>query len=263
MLAGGTGSDPRFALRTPTGLDGPRFYASLPARIAHELKAFRPDVVIAQSPFEGFAAELARRAARSPAKVVVEVHGDWHTSTRLYGSKLRPATSPVADAVARWALVHADAHRAISDHTAELLRELCLEPVDVFPTYSDLDAFGSALEPAPSGTGDPLRGGLSATRTLRCSRRRGRPSPARFRALTCGSSAVGGRRRSCRARRRGRPLGPELGPAEVARALDDARVLVVPSAAEGLGRVVIEAFLRGRPVVAARVGGLPELVDTR
>jgi glycosyltransferase involved in cell wall biosynthesis len=37
-------------------------------------------------------------------------------------------------------------------------------------------------------------------------------------------------------------------------------VLVVPSRAEGLGRVVVEAFVRGRPVVAARSGGLEDLV---
>ena len=76
VLASGTGVDPRFALRAPSPLDGALFYASLPARIARELRTFRPDVVIAQSPYEGFAAELARRAARSPAKVIVEVHGD-------------------------------------------------------------------------------------------------------------------------------------------------------------------------------------------
>src|SRR5882757_4761728 len=65
VLASGTGSDPRFVLRPSTTLDGPRFYASLPNRIAHELGTFRPDVVIAQSPYEAFAAEIACRLKRS------------------------------------------------------------------------------------------------------------------------------------------------------------------------------------------------------
>ena len=36
---------------------------------------------------------------------------------------------------------------------------------------------------------------------------------------------------------------------------------MLPSWPEGLGRVVIEAFARGRGVVATGVGGIPDLVD--
>jgi glycosyltransferase involved in cell wall biosynthesis len=48
---------------------------------------------------------------------------------------------------------------------------------------------------------------------------------------------------------------------QVARALDDALALVLPSRSEGLPRVVVESFARGRPVVATRAGGIADAVE--
>jgi glycosyltransferase involved in cell wall biosynthesis len=48
---------------------------------------------------------------------------------------------------------------------------------------------------------------------------------------------------------------------EVAGALDASTVLVLPSRSEGLGRVVVEAFCRGRGVIGSRVGGIPDILD--
>ena len=149
VLASGTGSDPRFALVSPRPLDGPRFYAALPVRVASELRSFDPDVVVAESPYEAVAVELARRLTRSPAKLVAEVHGDWRVSTRLYGSPARAALAPIGDRLAAWALRRADAHRAISAFTASLVRGLGREPAAVFPTYSDLGAFTGPRHPLP------------------------------------------------------------------------------------------------------------------
>jgi colanic acid/amylovoran biosynthesis glycosyltransferase len=48
--------------------------------------------------------------------------------------------------------------------------------------------------------------------------------------------------------------------AGVTEALSEARVAVLPSFAEGLPIVLMEAYVRGRPVVATCVDGIPELV---
>jgi glycosyltransferase involved in cell wall biosynthesis len=53
----------------------------------------------------------------------------------------------------------------------------------------------------------------------------------------------------------------ELSPQAVAERMDAATCLVLPSRSVGLGRVILEAFARGRGVVATRVGGIPDLVE--
>ena len=47
----------------------------------------------------------------------------------------------------------------------------------------------------------------------------------------------------------------------VQRAIEDAAIVVVPSMGEGFGMVALEAMERARPVIAAEIGGLGELVE--
>src|SRR4029077_4031681 len=49
-------------------------------------------------------------------------------------------------------------------------------------------------------------------------------------------------------------------PETAAHLIDEATLVVMPSRLEGFGLVALEAALMARPVVAARVGGLPEVV---
>jgi glycosyltransferase involved in cell wall biosynthesis len=52
-----------------------------------------------------------------------------------------------------------------------------------------------------------------------------------------------------------------LEPPELAASVDEARALVLPSASEGLPRIVIESFVRGRAVIGATAGGIPDIVE--
>lgn len=52
-------------------------------------------------------------------------------------------------------------------------------------------------------------------------------------------------------------------PDAVRQAIESARVLVLPSFAEGLPVVLMEALALGRPVIATAVAGIPELVDAQ
>src|SRR5205085_7477707 len=49
--------------------------------------------------------------------------------------------------------------------------------------------------------------------------------------------------------------------APVQRAIEDAAIVVVPSMGEGFGMVALEAMERARPIIAAEIGGLGELVE--
>jgi glycosyltransferase involved in cell wall biosynthesis len=47
----------------------------------------------------------------------------------------------------------------------------------------------------------------------------------------------------------------------IQRAIEDVAIVVVPSMGEGFGMVALEAMERARPVIAAEIGGLGELVE--
>ena len=262
VLASGTGSDPRFELHPPGRFDGPRFYAGLPGRIARELRTYRPDAVVTQSPFEAFAAVLARRRARSLVKVILEVHGDWHTSTRLYGSPSRRLFGPLGDRVAGWAVRHADTHRTVSEFTASLVRAEGREPVAIFTTYSDLGAFTGPTVPVPAAPRVVFVGVLERYKNVEVLAEAWRLVARRVPEAQL--HLIGSGRQVEVAEglaREGVTWDRRLPPAEVAAAMDGARALLLPSASEGLPRVAIESFLRGRAVVGSRAGGIPDIVE--
>jgi glycosyltransferase involved in cell wall biosynthesis len=260
-----------------TGADGPQrddtfhlvrdrrlaaFYARLPALVAREVRDFRPDVVVTQSPYEA----VAVAPVRGRAKLLLEVHGDWDTATRLYGSPLRRALEPASRRLARAAVRAADAIRTVSPFTSALVRAAGGEPTATFTTYFDVSAFRErppAVLPAqPSALFVGVLERYKNVRGLAAAWRLAAPQVPGARLRLVGD---------------GREIAvvtqlvadlpaqtewtPRLAPHEVARALDEASLLLLPSFSEGLPRVAMEAFARGRPVIGARAGGIPDIVQ--
>jgi glycosyltransferase involved in cell wall biosynthesis len=264
VLAGGDADDDgRFRL---VPASSPAFYLSLPLRVAEELRRFRPDVVVAQSPYEASSVLAGRALARSHARVILEVHGDWHTATRLYGSPLRRLLEPVSTTLARTAVRRVDAVRTVSPFTSGLVRALGVEPATTFTTYFDVSAF-SATPPAPL----PERPRALFVGVLeRYKNVHGLAEAWRLAAPSVPDATlhlIGRGREQAVAEQLvrdfpGRVTWEERVPsAGVAAALDAATVLLLPSFSEGLPRVAMEAFARGRGVVGARAGGIPDIVE--
>ena len=268
LAAASPGSGPDDATFTlvrpvrPRLLDGPAFWVALPWRVARLLRSLRPTTVVCQTAYDGAAVLAARRFARVPAQVVVEVHADWRTSTRLYGSPARRLLGGLGDMVAAWALRRADAVRPVSPYTAVLVRELGVDPADAFPAFMDLEPFEVAQAPLPQRPQALFVGVLEPYKNIDGLADAWRLAAADLPHATL--RLVGSGSRTDIAQRLVREHGvrwdPQLTPAGVAAALDESWVLVLPSRSEGMGRVLVEAFCRGRGVVGTRAGSIPDLV---
>ena len=263
-LPGSPTEDRTFTLARPLprAVDGPVFWLALPWRVARALRAFRPDAIVCQTAYEGAAALVARRLARVPARIVVEVHGDWRTSTRLYGSSARRSLSRLADAVAAGALRRADAVRTVSPFTAQLVQDLGIAPAAEFPAFMDLEPFLVEPRPLPETPSALFVGVLEAYKNIDGLAEAWRLAAPRLAGASLRIVGKGSRTDVAEALvREGARWDRDLTAAEVARALDEAWVLVLPSRSEGMGRVLVESFCRGRGVVGTRAGSIPNLVE--
>jgi len=265
--AGGRDVDPRFRLvpGLPV-LDGPAFYALLPFRVARELRAFRPDAVLAQGAQETALTVLGRALGRVPTKVIADVHGDPAAPTRLYGAPSRKALAPLADALARLGLRRADGVRTISAYTSGLVRGVGVEPTAEFAAFMDLEPFLDVPPaPLPERPAVLFVGVLERYKAVDVLADAWRLAASRIPDATLhvvGTGTMQDVPARLVAELPGRTRWTEsLTTGEVARAMDEATLLVLPSRSEGLGRVVVEAFCRGRGLVASRVGGIPDLVE--
>jgi glycosyltransferase involved in cell wall biosynthesis len=263
-LNAGTGTgDARFhLLREPSWV----FFPTLPLEIGRELRAHPADAIVASDPYVAAAALAGRKLAGSDAKVIVELHGDPRTFTRLYGSRGRRIVAGVADTTATIALRRADATRAVSSFTARLVEEARGQPpTAIFLAYSDLSAFADTPAVAvPAARQVVFVGALEPYKNIDGLARAWRRVALQDRDAVLVIVGRGSRRAVVEALVRDLPRQvvhhPELPPEGVAHEIDNARVLVLPSYPEGLGRVVLEAFARGRAVVGTDGGGIPDMV---
>lgn len=233
-------------------------------------------ILVAQSPYEGFAAALAKKVAGWFGRrvvLVVENHGDFEVSLflqrrvrwpRLYRWLMRMT--------ARFALRHADLLRAISGSTRSQLEAwVPRKPVVQFPTWTDIEAFLEAGR--RNGPKEPiiLYAGVLIPRKgvhllVQAFAKVAPDFPeVRLEVVGRAENSEYARKLRLQVARTGLDgrvlfLG-EVSQTELAEHMRRARVFVLPSLSEGLGRVVIEAMATGTPVIGSHVGGIPEMVE--
>ena len=262
-------TDERFRLLEPSRvgrLDGVLFYLRLPFHVRRQIVDFRPAAIIAENPYTAAGALVGRALARgSKPMIVLEVHGDWRTATRLYGASSRRLLSPLADLVGRTAVRRADAVRALSSYTESLVEEVRGAPATAsFEAYMDLSTFTEKPPaPLPERPTALFVGMLEAYKNidgLAAAWRRVVRELPEARLVIVGE---GSRRDVVDDLLAELPEQVEhieqILPAGVAEQMDRSTVLVLPSRSEGLGRVLIESMARGRGIVASRVGGIPDV----
>jgi glycosyltransferase involved in cell wall biosynthesis len=239
-------------------LDGPLFYLSLPSRVRRLVREHHPDAVVTQSPYE---AALIRHVTRG-ARLVVELHGDWRTAPRLYGSPLRRFLAPLTDRAGAYGIRRADAVRTISAFTTGLVRGLGREPDAEFAAFTDLDAFTGERLPVPAEPQLLFVGVLERYKNVEVLADAWRLVAARRPGAKLHLVGQGTQDAVAESLARdGVEWERRIDAAEVAAAMDRARALLLPSASEGLPRIVIESFLRGRAVIGSRAGGTPDIVE--
>jgi glycosyltransferase involved in cell wall biosynthesis len=258
--------DPRFTLVRPSpALDGPLFHLRFPFLVARELRRRRPDALLVQGAPETALALLGRALARARTPVILDLHGDPGAPTRLYGSPRRRLLSPVADALARYAVRHADGVRTLSPFTTGIVRGLGVEPAAEFVAFMDLDAFSErAPEPLPPRPELLFVGVLErykAVDVIAEAWRRAAPQVPDGRLHIVGEGTMRELPERLVTDFPGRVRWtPRLTTPEVAAAIDASTALLLASRSEGLPRIVVEAFCRGRAVLGARAGGIPDIV---
>jgi|GEM_PF-162433 len=235
--------------------------------------------IIAQSPYEALAPALALLPwklfwSHKKPRLIVEVHSDWGEGAMLYHHYAPFAwlEKPLRKLVGSVSLSQADAYRVISDYCRSLVPDN-KKPVFVFPTFTDLDSFSDPLletvQEAIKTIGGPyviFVGMLIYLKGIQYLIKAFKEVQLKHPGAKLVIAGQGREEENLKS------LAQELGLSQqvmfagfleqtvLAAYIKGSRALVLPSLTEGLGRVAIEAQFLGKPVIASRVGGIPEII---
>ena len=224
------------------------YAGAIPATLAGLL---RGDYELAHAlyPVDGWTARQASRLGGPP--YVLSIHGVVNREYLVRRRHRLEMLKAAADGAA--------AVSALSEAAAEPLRRYALADPAILPGGVTLADYAGPVErPAPpvllcpASLADPRKRGALLAEAFGLLRRQGARRPA-------GACGRPGRARPRRGR--GIEVATAAGTAELAAAYRGASATVLPSDDEAFGLVLVESLAAGTPVVAARSGACPEIVD--
>lgn len=231
-------------------------------------------ILVAQSPYEGFAGAVAKRLSRiwnRRIMLIIESHGDFEQSLFLQRRVLLPS---LYRSLMRWtalyALKQADLLRAVSNSTREqLLRWTPGKQIIQFPAWTDVGAFLNAeaestdIDVLYAGVLTPLKG-IHILIEAFARVKKDLPDLTLYvvgRDENKGYVAELKNQVSVLGLETGVHFVREVPQQQLAHYMARCRVLVLPSLSEALGRVILEALSVGKPVIGSAVGGIPEMIQ--
>jgi len=234
-------------------------------------------VMIAHDPYIGFAAAVAKQAARLFGKrvaLVVETRGDLQAGFFMQRKiRLQGMYRILMSLTARYALKHADALRAVSRSSRDELAALAPDkPMRQFMSWTDSEVFLNAVpEQSVSQRRDIVYAGVLVPRKgvhhLLEAFAQLAPDVPDAHLWIIGKASNASYARQLRQQTQRLALETRvtfidhLSQAELASYMMRGRVFVLPTYAEGLPKVVVEAMLCGTPVIASAVDGIPEIIE--
>jgi len=224
------------------------------------------DVLVCQTPLtEGIVGVLLKFLLRK--ELIVEIHGDWLEGPFINKKRLfAPFLRSIVPHIGSWTIKNADKVRTLTRIAQEELRaKFPRKKYFSFPTFTDIDIF---LEEKNTSFKKyictvAVLSPIKDIETLIEAFGQIRKKFPEFKLVIAGEGPSMENLKSKTEKERLESaviFTGRLSSNEVKEVVKDCYAFVLPSLSEGFGRVFIEAMALGKPVIATRVGGVPEIV---